>query len=638
MKLQRRIMQVLLTAFLFSVLAVNSGTGYARQLPTGVQDGRNAEADWDAFFDDEMRDFGVYGALMVIVKDGGISFMKGYGYTDASKEAYMDPQSTVVRAGSVVKTVTAMAVMQLAERGAIDLDEDVNTYLTSWQVPDTFEDPVTARQLLNMSGGFDTRWIGIRASSRETVRDLGEYIGERMPPRVMPPGRYRRYNDHEYALAGLLVEDVSGLSYEEYVRKNIFTPLEMDSSSVLLPLGQEKDVARGYPVDGNAEDVYPLNYYYLNDAPGSGFNTTAADIANYMLAHLGNGEFERGDGEIVQVVNAASASELHSTGFRHDERLPGIVYGFDEIFYNGQRMLRKNGGAPGMNNSIILVPEQNLGFYLFYNSEGYAMRNHWADAVLDAYIPEASDIAGFEPVTADSYSGDPEAYTGLYMQISDYTSETTLLQVQALVSDDVWARVRANPDGSLQIWNGNYVLVENNVARDSQDGDYVIFEKEDGSKASYLFASRTAFRRTAWYAAPPFQLGILGVSVFVFLISILALIFGLVRKSGTSTLLSGLVSVVNLIFLISLMITMLPVATGGDVWQFSFDAGLGLRLVLALPLISTMLSAGLLVDNLHAWFNGRYTLTARTLGTLVLAAMLGFLFFLDTWNLLGWRF
>jgi hypothetical protein len=105
-----------------------------------------------------------------------------------------------------------------------------------------------------------------------------------------------------------------------------------------------------------------------------------------------------------------------------------------------------------------------------------------------------------------------------------------------------------------------------------------------------------------------------------------------------SFFLSGLVSAINLIFLISFFIILLPVATGGDVWQFSFDASLGLRIVLALPLLSSMLSAGLLVDNLHAWLTSRDTVSARTLGTLVLVAMFGFLFFLNTWNLLGWRF
>ena len=115
---------------------------------------------------------------------------------------------TIVRAGSIIKTITALAALQLAETGRLDLDRDINQYLSRFQVPETFREPVTMRQLLHYTGGFDSRFLGIRAVSDTRIMSLGTYLRARMPPRVRPPGIIRAYNDHEIALAALVVEEV----------------------------------------------------------------------------------------------------------------------------------------------------------------------------------------------------------------------------------------------------------------------------------------------------------------------------------------------------------------------------------------------------------------------------------------------
>ena len=367
-------------------------------LAQAPRDPAASEAIWDAFFSGRMKALGVYGAVMVMVQDGEIRFAKGYGYADAVSKTPMDPSGTVLRAGSIVKTVTATAILQLAEQGKLDLDADVNDYLTAFKVPDSFPEPVTARQLIHMTAGFDTRVVGIRAPSAAEVQPLGAYLAEHMPPRVLPPGRYRRYNDHEVALAGYLVEVISGLPYDRYIREQIFAPLEMASSSIVLPDDQIGRVARGYPVGGGPEDAYPLSYYYLNDAPGAGFNASAVDIGHYLIAHLQDGRYTRSDGTRVHILKEETARMMHQTAFRYHPLLPGQANGFDEKFYRGQRYLRKQGGAPGMQNDMLLFLDQGLGFYLFTNSDGTALRNDWEAEVLKSYLsgrfqcPSASSL------------------------------------------------------------------------------------------------------------------------------------------------------------------------------------------------------------------------------------------------------
>jgi CubicO group peptidase (beta-lactamase class C family) len=603
----------------------------------GLMDPQEVERHWDAFFARGMEAYGVHGALMVMVNEGEVLFAKGYGYADAAARAPMDPGRTILRAGSIAKTVTALAVLQLAEAGELDLDADVNDYLTRFKVPDTYPAPVTARQLINMTAGFDTRAIGIRAPSREQVRPLSDYLAERMPPRVLPPGRIRRYNDHEIALAGYLVEVVSGIPYEAYVRTHIFEPLEMEGSSVLLPEDQLERVARGYPVDGGPEEAYPLSYYYLNDAPGAGFNTTALDMAHYLSAHLNGGRYDRSDGTPARVLDGGAMEAMHTTAFQYHPLLPGQANSFDEKFFNGHRYLRKLGGAPGMQNSALLLLDQGLGFYLFVNSDGTGLRNDWGREVLKMFLsaPVTAPVGGNAPSRPPARSVD---YAGRYRAISDQTSDTTIVMVQALMNPDLWIQVEPNPDGSLDIDGGRALEVEPGVFRYANSGYPTAFEVGEGGRAEYLFQSRTAFERVPWVETSPVQLALLGFAVTVFLSGVVVSAIRLVRGAGAGSALSGLVSGLNLVFLVGLAWVLAPVATGGDIWQFSFDPSIPLRAVLAIPLLSAGLAVGELVRVSMAWAAGRGSRAVRLHDSLILAGASVFLFFLHTWNLLGWRF
>jgi CubicO group peptidase (beta-lactamase class C family) len=608
-------------------------------LPSGLPlDPQSTEVFWDDFFEREMDNLGVHGAVMVMVAGDETVFAKGYGYADAANHIPIDPESTILRAGSIAKTVTATAIMQLTEAGQLDLDADVNEYLTSFKIPDTFPEPVTARHLINMTGGFDTRAVGIRASSRAEVRPLGDYLAERMPPRVLPPGRYRRYNDHEVALAGYLVETTSGMPYENYVRQHIFEPLEMNDSSILLPDKELPRAALGYPVGAGPDGAFPLSYYYLNDAPGAGFNTTAIDMAHYLMAHLGGGLYLRSDGKQSRIFGEATAEQFHQTAFCYHAGMPGQANSFDERFYNGRRYLRKQGGAPGMQNDLMLLLDEDLGFYLFYNSEGTALRNDWEDLIAKTYL--SGVLSQPDNLRASSYSGEVNAanYAGNYMQVSDQTSQTTIVQVQALVDPDLWLRVEKGGPDSLIIAGQNYFEVEPTLFQNPRSGAYKAFELGTDGEARFLFQDRFAYQRVPWLQTPPVQLGFLGFGVLVFLLAFLTGLFGLLRRKQSGRLLAGMIAGLNLVFLASLTWILLPVATGGDIWQFSFYPSFELRLVLAIPLLTSMLAVGLLFDTIHAWKSGKYRPLTRLFNSLTLAGVAAFTYFLHTWNLLGWRF
>ena len=155
-------------------------------------------------------------------------FTRGYGKADVKNDEPVVADETLFRIASTSKLFTATAVMQLVEQGKVDLDTDVNDYLKDVKVPDTYPGrPVTLRGLLTHTAGFEEHFTGSEARTAAEVVPLGKYLAEDMPARVRPPGEITSYSNYGMALAGHVVEEVSGESFDRYVKENIFNPLGM---------------------------------------------------------------------------------------------------------------------------------------------------------------------------------------------------------------------------------------------------------------------------------------------------------------------------------------------------------------------------------------------------------------------------
>jgi CubicO group peptidase (beta-lactamase class C family) len=578
----------------------------------------------DGFAAEYMTDLGVPGLAFVMVKDGDVFFSKGYGYADVENQVPFDPEQTIVRGGSIVKTITALALMQLAEQGKIDLDADVNQYLTSFQVPDTFDEPITARQLLHYTAGLDGRFIGIRVETRDAILPLGDYLARRLPERTRLPGVIRAYNDHEIVLAGLLVEEVSGMPYDQYVQERIFAPLGMASSSIYLPEKDAERVAVGYGSSG----PYPLNFYNLNDAAGAGFNTTASDMIRYMIMHLKNGKLND-----VQLLDEGSVEELHTTRFTHHPNLPGIAYAFDELSWGGQRMLAKSGGAPGFMNRMLLLLDEGVGIYFVYNRDSTVhLAGKLEEAFLERFFPGSKPPVGKEVLATD-----PQVmarYAGYYVDMNDY-SDRSIEKVQQLMNQ---AQVTVDEQGRLRLFDGVLLRMDENLFQWSDGGDYVAFSEDEQGRISYLFVARSAFARVPWLETYPVQMGLLVVSLVTFLSALLGWLVMLAKGQGKAYGLSGSLSLLYAGFLIGLGLSLAPVFAGSDPpWAFSFAPPTALLVLLALPLIGVAITLVLALQVFKSWKDIRGGWFVRIHNTLILLASLAFLFFLHTWNLLGYR-
>src|SRR5260221_12131598 len=228
----------------------------------------------------------IAGAVITVVKDSQILLCKGFGYSDFARRQTVVPDRTLFRPGSITKLFTGIAVMQLVEAGKIDLDRDINDYL-DFKIPATFTQPITMRNLLTHTAGFDQRLRNLFVSRREELQPLRDYLIVEMPDRLFSPGAVPAYSNYGLALAGYIVERVSGVPFKEYVRYQIFRPLQMNHSSFDQPLPEDllPDMSNGY----NTASGPPCGVEVVQAVPAGALFPTRDDMGRFMGALLNQG-------------------------------------------------------------------------------------------------------------------------------------------------------------------------------------------------------------------------------------------------------------------------------------------------------------------------------------------------------------
>jgi CubicO group peptidase (beta-lactamase class C family) len=473
-----------------------------------------------AFLDDllvrQLAENHIPGASVAVVKDGKLLFANGYGYANIEKYTRVAADRALFRVGSVAKLFTWTAVMQLVEQGKLDLDADVNSYLSAFQIPATYPQPITPAHLMTHTAGFEDRQLGITVASADALLPLGSYLAGAMPARIYPPGTVTAYSNYGTALAGYIVEIVSGEPFAQYVERHILAPLGMRRSTFAQPLPSElaEELAVSYRYDDTYHAV-PFEYFQI--APAVSLSATATDMAQFMLAHLQDGRL----GE-ARVLEAETAQDMHRRHFTNDPHVNGMTYGFAEMTLNGQRLLIHSGTTNDelFRSLLMLVPEQNLGLFVSYSGAGGGEAK-WAlaQAVLDLYFPAARPNLVAPPADFVRRS---DRYVGSYQ--STRINATTIEKIGALLAPEI--TVGATDDGYLSIaglskeptrWVETAPLIFRQVGGE----DIVVFRADDEGRITHMFQNNlpiAGFRKLAWYESLPLHYAILAGCVVLFLI------------------------------------------------------------------------------------------------------------------------
>jgi len=593
----------------------------------------------ESFFDGAMAALleahHVAGGTVSVVKDGELFFAKGYGLADAEKGTPVDPETSMFRIASVSKLFAWTAVMQLWEQGKVDLNADVNSYL-DFSLPATFSKPVTLTNLLTHTAGFEDRAKGLFAAGPEDMAPLGRVLAANIPARVLPPGEVASYSNYGAGLAGYIVQRVSGQPFEEYVEDHIFGPLWMVHSSFRQPVQDEliADLAIGHAWRGGRHEGQAFEY---DPAVADGaMSTSAVDMARFMIAHLQDGRY--GDGRILE---EATARRMHSRLFSPDPRIPGMAHGFYEVDANGRRAIAHGGDIAYFHSELLLLPEENVGIFVSFNSDsGSRARDQIVPLFLDRYFPAPREEP-FEP-TPD-FSSRADRYTGWY-RMNRHPYET-IEKIMVLVMGD--ARIEATDDGQLSIGimgrQARLVEVEPLLAK-AVGGDLpldlgtVAFAANgDGEIVRAYPAPILALDRISWYDTRRFQVTLLVLGVLAFLARLIRAFRHRKRAADRTVItrwsqrLANAVSALNLLFLAGFVVMAFQAMS-----TYLFPDGI--YALLALPVISAILTIGVAVLAVAGWIRSDGTLATRVYSTVFSAAAIGFVWFLDYWNLLGWNY
>jgi len=397
----------------------------AEKIPSGVHE--LTAADVEAFLDGivplQLERDDIAGATVAVVKDGKLLFAKGYGYADVEKKKRVSPEETLFRPGSVSKLFTWTAVMQLVEQGKLDLDRNVNDYL-DFKIPDAFGQPITLKNILTHTPGFEEQIKDLFTVGSESP-NLGAYLKTHIPRRIYTPGTVPAYSNYGAALAGYIVERVSGRPFNEYVEENIFKPLSMIHSTLRQPLPSTlaPSMSNGYQL---ASDE-PKPFEVVVPFPAGSMSSTAADMARFMLAHLQGGQL--GD---ARILRPETARLMHSRLFALDPAANAMAYGFYEESRNGRRIIGHAGDTLYFHSDLHLMPDAGVGFFVSHNSLGGGQplpRTTLWEMFLDRYFPSTTPP---QP-TLDSAKEDAKAVGGSYML--SRRSESSFLKVASLIGE-----------------------------------------------------------------------------------------------------------------------------------------------------------------------------------------------------------
>ena len=320
----------------------------------------------DAYIERQIHRLNIPGATLAIVEDDEITHFRDFGRARPGGEA-PTPQTPFL-IGSLTKSFTALAVMQLVEAGKIELDAPVQRYLPWFRVADPRASAqMTVRHLLNQTSGLP-QLSGLRPLTDFDNRpDATEQQARALSTLVLPRpvGSAWEYCNMNYNLLGLIIEAASSESYEAYIQDHIFAPLRMTHSYTSQPEAKHNGMAVGHRYWFATPLAVPNLPIPRGSLPGGELISSSEDMARYLIAHLNEGRYES-----AQILSAAGIDELHRPAV--EANMTGISFGHYGMGWfteeTGQtKIVWHSGTCPDFFAYMAILPEQKKGVVLLIN-------------------------------------------------------------------------------------------------------------------------------------------------------------------------------------------------------------------------------------------------------------------------------
>lgn len=344
-----------------------------------------------------------------------------YGYADLETRRPVT-SNTVFRIGSISKTFTAIAIMQLWERGCFDLHDPITDYLKAFEIhPPRSDAPAitihhllthtsglgrgeTFREFVDTYGHFSGRW-------KSRFGSLNEFYGPHGLHPMIPAGEKYSYSNNGYAILGQLIEDVSGLSFADYMHQHVFDTLGMTASDVVMGAGVQCALASGYR--GRSGQYVAIRPTEILQQGAGALMCSLKDMMTFVIAVIRQDE---------RLLRAETWQLIQQPHWQLDPRLWADAYGIQFYTLGGHRIYNQSGGAGGFNANLTFSPDHQLGIVTLSNRtltiETYRIAKVLMRYLLDVRpaISEADRRASSPRLSKDQL----ETFTGYYAPSSGW--------------------------------------------------------------------------------------------------------------------------------------------------------------------------------------------------------------------------
>lgn len=309
--------------------------------------------------------------MAVAVFDSADELMKKYyGYVDVENQVAA-AQDSVFEWGSTTKLLVWVSVMQLYEQGKIELDADVRSYLPEGFLTNlSYDTPVTMLNLMNHNAGFQEGYVDLMVTDADYISSLEEALRKHEPAQIYEPGTVTAYSNWGVALAGFIVEQVSGMSFSEYVHQSIFVPLQMEHSAISMDLSdnawvrQKRKELQCYTTQG---DLIPDCFYYITLYPAGMCTSTLDDFERFASALL------REDPALLQYAETWETM-FSPSAYYGESGIPLNCHGFWMVPF-GVQTVGHGGNTAGCSSYLLLDREDRLGVVVMTNQSGEKVYN-----------------------------------------------------------------------------------------------------------------------------------------------------------------------------------------------------------------------------------------------------------------------
>jgi CubicO group peptidase (beta-lactamase class C family) len=405
------------------------------------------------------------GMSVAVERGGEVLVNRGYGWAELEL-AVPTPPDGIYEIGSVTKQFTAAAVLMLAAEGRLDLGADLTDYLPDYP---TDGRAIPVRRLLDHTSGIrgyteiPEFW---ELSRREVPRDtlVALFASE---PFDFEPGEAASYNNSAYYLLGLIIEEVSGVTYEEFVQENLFGPLGMDRSSYCSERRITPGKVKGYEFTPDGL-VHKDPIVHTHPYAAGSLCSSATDLVTWTRA-LHSGSFPGQE---------ARAGMLRGGELNDGTRLRyGGGLSFTEI--RGHPAVHHGGLIPGFLTDLAYLPEQDLIVAVLVNTAGPVNPGAITGLIVEA-------LYGARPLEGVAFTGDPQAYVGRYQGVG----RGQPLRAEIL-EEEGELRIRlgspeAEPRVLLHLGDDTFALGTNRFTFEWEDGEVVRIRADMGAQYTFL--------------------------------------------------------------------------------------------------------------------------------------------------------